>query len=66
MDKGDDLEQQPEASIPAKHPMRGLFHPQFLGTFNDNAWKQLVMLLAVAAAGDQAEGQTPRPSPRSS
>ncbi len=57
MDKGVDLERQPEASIPVKHPMRGLFIAQFLGTFNDNAWKQLVILLAIAAAASQVEGQ---------
>jgi acyl-[acyl-carrier-protein]-phospholipid O-acyltransferase/long-chain-fatty-acid--[acyl-carrier-protein] ligase len=57
VDKGADHEQQPEASIAARHPMRGLFIAQFLGAFNDNAWKQIVVLLAVAAAVNQAEGQ---------
>ena len=57
MDKGVDREQQPETDSPADHPMRGLFIAQFLGAFNDNAWKQVVVLLAVAAAASQAEGQ---------
>lgn len=35
----------------------GLLTTQFLGAFNDNAWKQLVILLAVAAAASEAEGQ---------
>ncbi len=35
----------------------GLLTTQFLGAFNDNAWKQLVVLLAVAAAASEAEGQ---------
>ena len=37
--------------------MGGLLTTQFLGAFNDNAWKQLVILLAVAAAASEAEGQ---------
>ena len=35
----------------------GLLTTQFLGAFNDNAWKQLVVLLAVAAAASETEGQ---------
>lgn len=35
----------------------GLLTAQFFGAFNDNAWKQLVVLLAVAAAASEAEGQ---------
>ncbi len=57
MDIGADLERQPGPAIVAKHPMGGLFVAQFLGAFNDNAWKQIVVLLAVAAAANQAEGQ---------
>ena len=30
---------------------------QFLGSFNDNAWKQIVIFLAIAAAASPAEGQ---------
>ena len=41
----------------AAHPMRGLFVTQFLGSFNDNAWKQIVIFLAIAAAASPAEGQ---------
>ena len=37
--------------------MRGLFITQFLGAFNDNAWKQIVIFLAIAAASSPAEGQ---------
>ncbi len=40
-----------------KHPMSGLFVTQFLGSFNDNAWKQIVILLAIAAAVSPEEGQ---------
>jgi acyl-[acyl-carrier-protein]-phospholipid O-acyltransferase/long-chain-fatty-acid--[acyl-carrier-protein] ligase len=40
-----------------KHPLRGLFVTQFLGSFNDNAWKQIVIFLAIAAAASTAEGQ---------
>lgn len=35
----------------------GLLTAQFFGAFNDNAWNQLVVLLAVAAAASEAEGQ---------
>ena len=35
----------------------GLLTAQFLGAFNDNAWKQVVILLAVGAAASEAEGQ---------
>jgi acyl-[acyl-carrier-protein]-phospholipid O-acyltransferase/long-chain-fatty-acid--[acyl-carrier-protein] ligase len=30
-----------------KHPLRGLLIAQFLGAFNDNAWKLMVALLAI-------------------
>lgn len=35
---------------PSNHPLRGLLIAQFLGAFNDNAWKQIVVTLAIAAA----------------
>jgi acyl-[acyl-carrier-protein]-phospholipid O-acyltransferase/long-chain-fatty-acid--[acyl-carrier-protein] ligase len=38
-------------------PLLGLLIAQAFGTFNDNAWKQIVVLLAVGAAGTPAEGQ---------
>ncbi|WP_237170835.1 MFS transporter [Paludisphaera borealis] len=34
----------------------GLLTAQFLGAFNDNAWKQLVIMLAIAAAAGEADG----------
>ncbi|HEX8204062.1 MAG TPA: MFS transporter, partial [Isosphaeraceae bacterium] len=37
--------------------MRGLLVAQFFGSFNDNAWKQVVALLAIATAGSDAEAQ---------
>ncbi len=43
--------------VGAKHPMRGLFVTQFLGSFNDNAWKQIVIFLAIAAAATAEMGQ---------
>jgi acyl-[acyl-carrier-protein]-phospholipid O-acyltransferase/long-chain-fatty-acid--[acyl-carrier-protein] ligase len=38
-------------------PLLGLLIAQSFGTFNDNAWKQIVVLLAVGAAANPAEGQ---------
>jgi acyl-[acyl-carrier-protein]-phospholipid O-acyltransferase/long-chain-fatty-acid--[acyl-carrier-protein] ligase len=35
---------------PPRHPLRALLVAQFLGAFNDNAWKLIVTLLAIAAA----------------
>ena len=40
-----------------KHSLYGLFVTQFLGSFNDNAWKQVVIALAIAAAATTAQGQ---------
>ncbi|WP_165245656.1 MFS transporter [Paludisphaera soli] len=39
-------------------PIGGLLATQFAGAFNDNAWKQLVILLALAAAASESQGQT--------
>ncbi|WP_237722715.1 acyl-[ACP]--phospholipid O-acyltransferase [Singulisphaera acidiphila] len=42
---------------PSGHPLRGLLIAQFLGAFNDNAWKQIVSLLAISAAASVEAGQ---------
>ncbi|MEA2567301.1 MAG: acyl-[acyl-carrier-protein]-phospholipid O-acyltransferase, partial [Actinomycetota bacterium] len=39
------------------HPLRGLLVAQSLGAFNDNAWKQIVALLAVTTAASATAGQ---------
>jgi acyl-[acyl-carrier-protein]-phospholipid O-acyltransferase/long-chain-fatty-acid--[acyl-carrier-protein] ligase len=38
-------------------PLLGLLIAQALGSFNDNAWKQIVVLLAVVGAGNESQGQ---------
>ncbi|MHB1562133.1 MAG: MFS transporter, partial [Isosphaeraceae bacterium] len=40
-----------------RHPMAALFVTQFLGNFNDNAWKQIVIFLALASAANSEQGQ---------
>ncbi len=40
-----------------RHPMAALFVTQFLGNFNDNAWKQIVIFLALASAANPEQGQ---------
>ena len=30
-----------------KHPLRGLLTAQFFGAFNDNAWKYIILTLAI-------------------
>ena len=47
------------APVPARHPLLGLLVAQFLGAFNDNAFKMVVLLLALAkvAKGDEAADQ---------
>ena len=42
---------------PAGNPLRGLLVAQFFGSFNDNAWKQLVALLAIKAAASDEGAQ---------
>lgn len=37
--------------------IRGLVATQFLGAFNDSAWKQLVILLTIGAAATESQGQ---------
>ena len=39
-------------------PIRGLIAAQFLGAFNDNALKQIVILLGLAASATESEGQS--------
>ena len=46
------------------HPLRGLLIAQFLGAFNDNAWKQVVTLLAIAAAASDEAAQGDAAWPR--
>ena len=38
-----------ELNQTAKHPLRGLLSTQFFGAFNDNAWKMIVIGLAVTS-----------------
>ncbi len=49
---------QPAPAATALRPIRGLVAAQFLGAFNDSAWKQLVILLAVGAAASESQGQS--------
>src|SRR4051812_3063963 len=58
--KGHAMERDPDMTAePAgrRRPLLGLLVAQFLGSFNDNAWKQIVILLAVASAASEAQGQ---------
>ena len=41
----------------AKHPLLGLLVAQSLGAFNDNAWKQVVALLAIGSRGERVGGR---------
>src|SRR5438552_854722 len=45
------------ATVRKGHPLRGLLVAQALGTFNDNAWKQIIAFLAIAAAASESEAQ---------
>ena len=40
-----------------RHPLRGLLVSQAIGQFNDNAWKQVVVLLAMAAVATETAKQ---------
>jgi acyl-[acyl-carrier-protein]-phospholipid O-acyltransferase/long-chain-fatty-acid--[acyl-carrier-protein] ligase len=57
------MERPPASSLPSprshRRPLAGLLVAQFLGAFNDNAFKMLVALLAIAAvpADDEAAAQ---------
>ncbi|HZW34324.1 MAG TPA: hypothetical protein VFF52_26610, partial [Isosphaeraceae bacterium] len=57
MEKAAEVNEDGEDKGTRAHPLRGLFLAMFLGTFNDNAWKQLVVLLAIAAAPSAVAGQ---------
>jgi acyl-[acyl-carrier-protein]-phospholipid O-acyltransferase/long-chain-fatty-acid--[acyl-carrier-protein] ligase len=48
-----------EERMPPTHPLRGLLIAQFLGAFNDNAWKLIVALLAMKAAAAGTGGAGP-------
>ncbi|MDG3003161.1 MFS transporter [Paludisphaera mucosa] len=50
--------QEGSAAPAGLRAIRGLLATQFLGAFNDNAWKQFVILLAVAAAATESQGQS--------
>ena len=54
MDKGIDQSPEPARNGGQPHGMRGLLIAQAFGQFNDQAWKQLVILLAMAAVVSQA------------
>jgi len=47
----------PEPKPKPKRPLAGLLVAQFLGAFNDNAWKQIVVLLVIDAARGEAGAQ---------
>lgn len=47
----------PETAAGSLRPIGGLLTTQFVGAFNDNAWKQFVILLALAAAASESQGQ---------
>jgi acyl-[acyl-carrier-protein]-phospholipid O-acyltransferase/long-chain-fatty-acid--[acyl-carrier-protein] ligase len=53
-----DVEHERETAVNGSQSrgLRGLLIAQFLGQFNDSAWKQIVILLAIAAAVNEAEG----------
>ena len=48
------------------HPLLGLLVSQALGAFNDNAWKQIVVLLAMSRRPARRSRRSGRRSPRSS
>ncbi|MFO1078541.1 MAG: MFS transporter [Planctomycetota bacterium] len=43
------------SATPTKNPLPGLLTAQFLGAFNDNAFKMIVALFGIAAVGDAGE-----------
>ena len=43
--------------VSERHPLRGLLVSQAIGTFNDNAWKQVVILLAMAPVATETAKQ---------
>ena len=54
-----DVEPTPKAASdrPGEHGLRGLLIAQIFGQFNDQAWKQIVILLAMATVASEAEKQ---------
>ena len=46
-----------KGSPPGKHPLVGLLISQALGAFNDNAWKQIVVLLVITATVSETASQ---------
>src|SRR5690242_1249525 len=49
------------AVAPPRHPLRGLLVAQAIGAFNDNAWKQVVILLLMATVvGHAAAAESAR------
>src|SRR4051794_36106150 len=46
-----------KAADRSRGALRGLLVAQALGAFNDLAWKQVVVLLAIAAAASEAKAQ---------
>ncbi len=57
MERADHGQEPSPAEVRGLKPIRGLVVAQALGAFNDNAWKQFVILLAAAEAASEAEGQ---------
>ncbi|MDH3584625.1 MAG: MFS transporter, partial [Phycisphaerae bacterium] len=47
----------PPDSSPTPHPLRGLLSTQFLGAFNDNAWKYMIITLALRPIMAASESQ---------
>ncbi len=57
MDQAVEYERATTVNVPESRGLKGLLVAQFLGQFNDQAWKQIVILLAIGAAASEAEGQ---------
>ena len=54
---GEDHVTETDVAGPVWHRLRGLLVAQIFGQFNDQAWKQLVILLAMAAVVGEAAKQ---------
>jgi acyl-[acyl-carrier-protein]-phospholipid O-acyltransferase/long-chain-fatty-acid--[acyl-carrier-protein] ligase len=57
VDTGEHRRQGATGKTRPAQTLRGLFLAQFLGSFNDNAWKQIVIFLAITAAASPEQGQ---------
>jgi acyl-[acyl-carrier-protein]-phospholipid O-acyltransferase/long-chain-fatty-acid--[acyl-carrier-protein] ligase len=57
MGEGGDQAQEPATNARQSRGLRGLLIAQAFGQFNDQAWKQLVILLAMAAVASESEKQ---------